>query len=157
MLEQHVAEADDHVEEIVEVVGNASREPAHSLRLLRLTELILESPPVGDVALHRHEVGDLATSVADGRDGLGLEVYLSALPLVGDLPVPDLARENGPPELAVERAVVRAGTEDGGPAADGLVRGEAREPREGGIDPGDRAITLGDGDRIRRGLERGAW
>ena len=42
---QQLAVAHDHREQVVEVVGDAAREPADRLHLLRLAQLLLEPPP----------------------------------------------------------------------------------------------------------------
>ena len=43
---QQLAVAHDHHEQVVEVVGDAAREPADRLHLLRLAQLLLEPPPL---------------------------------------------------------------------------------------------------------------
>ena len=46
----------DHREQIVEVVRDAAGEKAHGLHLLRLTQLRLESPAIGDVLEHANQL-----------------------------------------------------------------------------------------------------
>ena len=58
-LFQELQIADDDGEQIVEIVGDAAGELAHGLHLLRLAELLLHLPALGDVFLDRDEVGDL--------------------------------------------------------------------------------------------------
>ena len=52
---ERLAVADDHRQQVVEVVGDAAGEPADRLHLLRLPELLLERPPLGDVHGHRDQ------------------------------------------------------------------------------------------------------
>ena len=56
--------ADDAGEEVVEVVGDAARELAHRLHLLRLAELILSLLQLGLTLLHTRDVA------ADGDQAL---------------------------------------------------------------------------------------
>ena len=48
-LQQELAVAGDHHEQIVEVVGDAAGEPADGFHLLRLAELLLQGAAFGDV------------------------------------------------------------------------------------------------------------
>ena len=56
---EHVGEAEDHREQVVEVVGDAAREPSHRLHLLRLKELpllLLQRAPLLTTALRLAEL-----------------------------------------------------------------------------------------------------
>ena len=77
-LEQQVAVAEDGEQAVVEVVGDAGREAADRLHLLRVQELALERLVLGLVALALRDVAD-----GDHRDLLALE----EVALAGDLDV----------------------------------------------------------------------
>ena len=58
---EHVEAAADHEQQIVEVVRDAAGQLTHRLHLLRLAQLFLDGPLVGDV---RHDAGDADRPVA---------------------------------------------------------------------------------------------
>ena len=60
--------AQDHRQQVVEVVRDAAREPADGLELLRLRELRLEQLLTGHVAYRRHDDDPLVDHHALGRD-----------------------------------------------------------------------------------------
>ena len=61
-LEQQLAVAADHGEQVVEVVGDPAGEPADRLELLRLPQLLLECLALGDVAADRFGAAALPSS-----------------------------------------------------------------------------------------------
>ena len=66
--EEEVGEADDRGEQVVEVVGDAAREPADRLELVALRELLLERALVGDLeGVDDHRVAAVG-AVLDGVD-----------------------------------------------------------------------------------------
>lgn len=66
-LQHQLAVADDHVEQVVEIVRHAARQPAHGFHLGRLLELHLHTPPLADVAHDGHEAKHLAGIAGDGE------------------------------------------------------------------------------------------
>ena len=62
--EPGVAEQDR--QQVVDLVGDAAREPAEALHLLRVPQLLLEPAHVGDVGREAGEAHDLPRLVADG-------------------------------------------------------------------------------------------
>ena len=74
-LDQELAVAGDGRQQVVEVVGDATRQPPDRLHLLRLPQLLLEGPLVGEIANDR----DMTSRPhVRGRDELD-----AALPAVG--------------------------------------------------------------------------
>jgi hypothetical protein len=57
-LPDHLPVARDDAEQVVEVVGDAARQPSDRLHLLGLTELLLERAQLGHVARDRQEARD---------------------------------------------------------------------------------------------------
>ncbi|MNC91461.1 hypothetical protein D3C83_77300 [compost metagenome] len=47
--DQHLGVAEDHGQHVVEVVGDPARELTDGFHLLRLPQLILEAPAVGEI------------------------------------------------------------------------------------------------------------
>jgi hypothetical protein len=64
LLGQHFGVADHDGEQVVEVVGDAPRELAHRLHLLRLAQLLLEAAARRHVAHDAHDLLRVTTSVA---------------------------------------------------------------------------------------------
>ena len=64
VLEQQVAVARDHREQVVEVVRDAASQSAHRLHLLRLHQLLLQPSLLRDVAHERLIILDLAIGIA---------------------------------------------------------------------------------------------
>ena len=56
VLDHQVRRAEDGGEQVVEVVRHPGREATYRFHLLRLAELLLEPPPLGDV-VDDHELG----------------------------------------------------------------------------------------------------
>ena len=63
-LREDRAVAEDHGEQVVEVVRDAAGEPAERLHLLRLAQLALEALGLAQIVLHRREPERLAVRVA---------------------------------------------------------------------------------------------
>ena len=71
--QDHIGIADNRRQHVVEVVGDAPGEPADSLHLLRLPELLITFPksshghgPLGDVLVDGQHAEDLTAAVAEG-------------------------------------------------------------------------------------------
>src|SRR5206468_12340312 len=80
-LEGETAAARDDGEKVVEVVGDASRELADGLHLLRLQELLLQSLALGDVGEHAHAADVAPVRVeqrSDGKDHVDEGAVLAA-------------------------------------------------------------------------------
>ena len=86
-LLQQLQIAHDDGEQVVEIVRDAAGELAHGLHLLRLAELLLHLPTLGDVLLDGDEVGDLVP-VLDRCDRGELPEQLAVLLLVMKLTAP---------------------------------------------------------------------
>ena len=67
ILEQQVAVARDHREQVVEIVGDAAGEPTHGLHFLRLKELLLEPLDAGPVLDQAEDAGDAAVGLVQRR------------------------------------------------------------------------------------------
>ena len=68
--EQELAEAQDRRQDVVEVVRDAARELADDLQLLRLAQLLLERPLLGDVAADRQHELSPATSAIERENSI---------------------------------------------------------------------------------------
>jgi hypothetical protein len=126
LVQHHLAVAQDRAEQVVEVVRDAARQPAHRLHLERLAELLLGlaqgllgAHPPAHVHVDRHEADGLAVRVVQRRAG---DADLEAGPV--------LPGANG---LAVGEAV--AGHHLGAEAVEFLlpVVRDAREPTADGL------------------------
>ena len=146
-LEQQVAVAEDGEQAVVEVVGDAGREAADRLHLLRVQELALERLVLGLVALALRDVAD-----GDHRDLLALE----EVALAGDLDVDRravLAEGDALPRHTQE--VHLAADEIGEATAEDLLRRAAEDRQQRVVDLQDDAVA-DDGDPFEGGLEQGA-
>ena len=77
LVQQALAPAGDHRQDVAEVVGDAARQAAHRFHLLRLPQLVVALPqcldrvhPLGDVASVQHH----ATAAADRRNTGGDDI-----------------------------------------------------------------------------------
>ena len=154
--QQQLAVAVDDGQQVVEVVGHAAGQPADRLHLLRLPELLLQPPPLGDVLDDRCRADDLA-AVADGgcRLANGLTHAVEALDVddhivelspwqrrgPGATPRPRLV-DHCPPTSPCTRR--RGSTPRGGPAPDALRRRVAQN---------DLALPVGDPDAHRERIQ----
>ena len=66
---QEVGIASNDGEQVIEIVGDAARQPADRLEFLRLPVLLLQRPPLADVLEHEHRP-DLAVLLPDRRAGV---------------------------------------------------------------------------------------
>ena len=109
---QHVAEPHDHHEDVVEVVGDPTRQLPDRLHLLRLQELLLQAPAVGDVFGNAEQVAGASLPVKE-RDLLGVQDAQLAGPgfnrLLGDLD--QLPLLQGEPVLGTEELRLFPGKE----------------------------------------------
>ncbi len=82
VLQQQIAVARDHREQIIEVVRDPARQSPHGLHLLRLQELLLEPPLVGHVADECFVILHVARAVAHRAHAQlhGQEMPVFALP-----------------------------------------------------------------------------
>ena len=85
VLEQQLAVAQDHRQEIIEIVRHASRQPPHRLHLLCLDQLLLELALVRHIAHERFVVVDRACGRPDGADAQLHRDAPAILPLPGRL------------------------------------------------------------------------
>jgi hypothetical protein len=104
LVEQKRAPAADHRQQVVEVVGDAARQPAHGLHLLRVEQLLLECRPARLRELRGGEVLGLDDEVERsplgraahrhghaGPDDVALAVQVALLHLVGGRLAPEEA------------------------------------------------------------------
>ena len=96
-----LAVAEDHGEQVVEVVRDAAGQLPDRFHLLRLPQLRFERPLQGDVALHHRGAHQPALAIANGRGGELDGHDLAVLPHAGGLVVVDRlargkTRQDGP-------------------------------------------------------------
>src|SRR6185436_6289109 len=142
-LAQEVAVAHDAAEEVVEVVGDAPREAADGLYLLRLEELPLEGLAGGDV---RGDAEDLPERAVGGDEGDldGLEPARARL--AGDLLLaddPGLARRHDAAVVGDEgRDLLLVRVEVGIPLPDEALGGRAVDLGAGAVHEGEDAVPV---------------
>ncbi len=146
--------AEDDAQHVVEIVRDAAREPSDALHLLRLHELLLELQPGADVALHGHEVGDPTLFVEDRRDALFFRIERAVLPPVDEAPVPGATRGDGAPQVAVELRTLLAAVQEARALPERLLATVAGDRFEGRIGIVDRALAVGDENRLPGLIDR---
>ena len=123
----HPGPAEDHGQQVVEVVGDAAGQPADRLHLLGLAQLLLQLQALGDVFLDGDEVRDGArTCPATGVIALVLGIQGAILAAVGDLGVPRPPGEDRLPQRLIECPIVLAGLEESAVLAEQLRQRRSR-------------------------------
>ena len=143
-------------EEVVEVVGDAARELADGLHLLRLAELLLEVVLAGDVALEADVADHLARGVAHRGDDHFRHVVVPVLPAVDEDAGEHSSGGERVPHPPVDLGSLHAALEEAGVLADGLGGAVAGHPLERRVDVLDRAGGVRDECHLARLRERGA-
>ena len=105
------------------------------------------------VALHGHVARGAALRIAHGRDDRLLLEERAVLAPVDELRHPGLARREGAPHGRVEGGTLDAALQESRVAADRLGTRVARDALEGRVDVLDRAVGIGDDDRLGRLLD----
>ncbi len=98
---------------------------------------------LGDLGERAHVVSDFSLGVPDAGDGQPFGIYLAILAPVPHYALPVALFIEGQPHPLVERLALTAGMQEGGVAADGLVRRVAGQLGERVIDPHDDALGVG--------------
>ena len=154
-IEDQIAVAVDHREQVVEVVRDAAGQPAHGFHLLRLTELLLEPLQFRHVARHADQADHVSLGVAidafrrliGARHARGGETLLERLQRAGldhlAIVVDDRSRR-----LRCEQCRVVL--------TDHLLDGLAEQPRAGRVDHQVAAVEILDEHRVRRAFDDGA-
>ncbi len=136
-------------QQVVEVVGDASRQPAYALQLLCLAELLLEPSPVGDVPQH------------DGEQAGAIDHHLRGGHLGGELPPPctlghDLQdafaariRHEGPDRIGAVAAQA-LGQQTGHRTSDHRCGRMAEDAFRRAVEELDDALLVGGDDGIHR-------
>jgi hypothetical protein len=103
-LQRHL----DGGERVAQIVGDHAGHSSHRRQRLGADQLPvvtldlgLQPLPLGDILLHRQEVGDFAVGVADRGDRGRLPVEFAALLAIVELAAPFAAAGDGAPEVAV--------------------------------------------------------
>ena len=122
---------------------------------VRLAQRILSTSTLGDVLLDSDEMGDPAPRPEHRGDRLLFVVEGSISPSIDDLSGPGVAPEDGLPQVAIERLIVDARTEESEVLAQDFVQGVTGQLREGRIGPEHMAHGVTDNDAVGRGLESG--
>jgi hypothetical protein len=99
VFEQQVGVARDGGEDVVEIVRDPARQPAHGFHLLRLPELLLELHPLGDVAPDAEDFDGPAVLELGGDGELGHPVLARGCPHPELARGPRLAAQHPPQEL----------------------------------------------------------
>ena len=102
----HVAVADDHHENIVEIMSYPAGQFADCLHLLRLPELFLYMLSFGDVREYADVVGSTTMGIGERSDGEPFGVNLAIFALVPYLSTPTPMRQNFFPHRIVECLVL---------------------------------------------------
>jgi hypothetical protein len=139
----------DNMEEVVEIVGDATGQLAQGLHFLRLSQLAFEFEAFGDVAMNADKADQVVLLVDDGRDG-GLDPDQAAvLAARVAFAAPGATGENRPADGFGDFGfvlVVAIDVERGFPAD--LVIGESGEALKGGVDVFDAEGAVDDADAL---------
>src|ERR1017187_5073664 len=102
-LLQNFAIAEDHREDIVEIMSDASGKLADRLHFLRLTKLPFQFSLLGHVLLNSDEVGDDSKVIQYRSDGHLLSVECGVLSPIDHFAMPDMPLQEGIPHVFIER------------------------------------------------------
>ena len=108
-LVQHLDGHEDGREGVVEVVGDASGQRADALQALGSGHLLFAEFFLGEILLDGDEVMDSFRIVVNGCDGDPLGIEASVLAAVDHFRVPNLASQDGFPQVLIEWRFVGAG------------------------------------------------
>jgi hypothetical protein len=155
LREQELRVRGDHGEQVVEVVRHPAREPPHGVHLLRVAQLRLEPPRLGDVLHRAHRAHPGARGVADrGRAAVHpAHLAVDEQPELA-LVFPPLGERRRP--RREERGTVVGVHARGPPAAEQLVLGRPPDPAEARVHVRDAAVVAGDEDPHGRRRGQGA-
>ncbi|OIQ63254.1 hypothetical protein GALL_552050 [mine drainage metagenome] len=148
--------AENGGEQVVEVMGDPSRQHTKAFQLMGLPQSVFRLFALGDVGPDRHELLGPPILADEGHDGRIHPVVAPILRPVLDLPLPHPPRQDRLPELGHEDAGMVARIDDAVVLAQQLLPGILRDGAELVVHVGDPPPGVGDGDDgvlVQRPLE----